>query len=757
MSELKPLDGLENGAAAEETENSPQTVETVKKVTKKGTTVKIIIKKPTVPDTAELPEEPEDEADDGIELLKKPERNIDSPSAVKKPSLKPVDPAAERRRKAEEERIRLAAEKEERKKAEAEKRKAEREAEEKAYAERMEKALSAEHERFRINGRTGADAYNNLFSREYCKRKKTDAKPAAVSVQEIVQKRTETPSLTSEKTRADILLERAAKKASEGTGFLRKKATKLYKKLPESAQKKCSAFLSLWRSFAAKPVVMLCSKLLLVLAVIVIFGISATYATGVKALSKGNIFADMCRSYDVMKNYSPTGDIPEETTARAAVSASDISKTDTVSLSDILFVSPSDSSLYTGSKLTDSQKLSLLHSAGQNQSAARKYGVKLYTVIEAGTAELSPYAYSAGKGVKLSFLAPPTREQLDTVGCHILKLDADGKAVNVVLIVRDTTAPVASLKDVSVWTGDKVSPEMFIDSVSETSPVIASYVGAEPNMSLIGEQRVFINVSDVYGNSDDELLSAVLTIMTDTEAPVIHGAKNRAIVIGDAVSYKEGITVTDNRDKPEDIILRVNNDDVKPNEAGTYKVIYTATDKTGNVSSVEVTFRFGKEDELNTDIELEKYVTKVANSIFKEGMSDAKKVRAIYDWCRAHIGYSGHSTKDNYKAAAVRGFKNRAGDCYTYFACSKALFEYCGIQNKDVVKVKVSSSESSHYWSLVDIGSGWYHFDSTPRKGGFNGFMLTDKQLSDYSGKHKNSHRYDTSAYPATPKAKFSD
>ena len=47
-----------------------------------------------------------------------------------------------------------------------------------------------------------------------------------------------------------------------------------------------------------------------------------------------------------------------------------------------------------------------------------------------------------------------------------------------------------------------------------------------------------------------------------------------------------------------------------------------------------------------------------------------------------------------------------------------------------------------------DIGDGWYHLDTTPRKDHPTIFYWTDEQLMEYSAQHNNSHNYDHDAYP---------
>ena len=50
------------------------------------------------------------------------------------------------------------------------------------------------------------------------------------------------------------------------------------------------------------------------------------------------------------------------------------------------------------------------------------------------------------------------------------------------------------------------------------------------------------------------------------------------------------------------------------------------------------------------------------------------------------------------------------------------MLDVCGIQNVDIVKS--DTSHSAHYWSPINLGDGWYHFDATPRKGGGNFFHV---------------------------------
>lgn len=154
--------------------------------------------------------------------------------------------------------------------------------------------------------------------------------------------------------------------------------------------------------------------------------------------------------------------------------------------------------------------------------------------------------------------------------------------------------------------------------------------------------------------------------------------------------------------------------------------------------------------ETMTDQTAESPASKLAGEILAEitteGMTDMEVAFAIYRWTGSNIAYVGSSDKTDWGAAAYRGFTERIGDCYTYFAVAKALFIAAGIENMDVVKC--NHGGSSHYWSLINLGDGWYHVDCTPRRSPGRFFMNTDAELESYSQANNNSHIFEGSLYP---------
>lgn len=239
----------------------------------------------------------------------------------------------------------------------------------------------------------------------------------------------------------------------------------------------------------------------------------------------------------------------------------------------------------------------------------------------------------------------------------------------------------------------------------------------------------------------------------DDQAPEISGVQNMLVYLGDTVSYRKGVTVTDNQD--ENPQLSIDSSQVDLSTEGSYEVVYTAEDAAGNSTSVSMTVTVLEKTESNVDLEkLNKDVDAVLAKIITEDMTTKQQVKAIYKWARNSLGYSNYDGNDWLKAAQHM-LDKRTGDCFNYFAVCKLMFERLDIPNIDVKKVKKTSGASNHYWSLVSVddGENYYHFDATPRKGDGDDFCLvTDDFIDKYSKAHNYSHNRDKSLYPATPK-----
>ncbi len=335
--------------------------------------------------------------------------------------------------------------------------------------------------------------------------------------------------------------------------------------------------------------------------------------------------------------------------------------------------------------------------------------------------------------------------QIDTTvpGEYTVAIQAGRKEYTAKLTIADTTAPTAQAVPVTIFSGDELRAADCVTDISDATEVTVSFE-SEPELTGAGEKTATVVLTDMGGN--ETRLSTTITVLTDTTAPVIEGTKDIEAFVGDTISYKADVTVTDDYD--ENPSLSIDNSQVDLTQAGTYPVTYTATDAAGNSSSVEITLMLKDKPENYVEPE-EVYALAqpVYDQIVDDSMSDMQKAFAIYRWVNTNIGYSGDSDKSDWTIGAYDAFTNLSGDCYNYFAAAKALFNLAGIENIDIVKS--DTSHSSHFWSLINLGYGWYHVDCTPRKGdGDNFFMVTDAELEAYSSEHHNSHIFDPTLYP---------
>lgn len=358
-------------------------------------------------------------------------------------------------------------------------------------------------------------------------------------------------------------------------------------------------------------------------------------------------------------------------------------------------------------------------------------------IIEAGDniPEASEFAKSAGT---TSFVTDISLIDTTHVGTHPLKVSVDGKEYDVSLKIVDTTPPVVEFKNLESFTLVNRKPEDFVASASDLTNLYYSFIEA-PDINKVGEQKLKVSVKDAGGN--EVLGDVTLTLKEDTDFPVITGVKDIIIAVGHNVQYKSGVTVTD--ECKEGLTLNVDNSKVNINQSGEYEVIYTAKDAAGHETTA--TCILSVRDRVYSLEEVNSMADSVIAKIIKPGMSAQDKCRAIFNYVKSHVAYISHSEKGNYIRAAYEGLADGKGDCYVYACTSKVLLTRAGVPNYDIAKIP---AKTQHYWNLVDIGTGWLHFDTTPRKDHPTIFLWDDATMMAYSARHYNSHNYDHSIYP---------
>lgn len=256
---------------------------------------------------------------------------------------------------------------------------------------------------------------------------------------------------------------------------------------------------------------------------------------------------------------------------------------------------------------------------------------------------------------------------------------------------------------------------------------------------------------------ENRTTSEKIELFFDWEEPQINGITNLYTYTGDPLSYLDRVSTSDNKD-PEPA-LTVDDSQVNLTYPGIYPIYYTAEDASGNTVTAPATVTVMEKKEGYVDTAtIYEAVDKKLELILLSDMTPYEQVEAIYKWTRGYLMYADSSDHTDWHQSGYQMLTTGTGDCFGYFAAVKLMLERLGIPNIDVRKVKNSETDSDHFWSLVSVdgGSTYYHFDTTPRIGEGDSFLLvSDRFLDEYSSTHGKCHNRDMSLYPATPEENY--
>ena len=145
------------------------------------------------------------------------------------------------------------------------------------------------------------------------------------------------------------------------------------------------------------------------------------------------------------------------------------------------------------------------------------------------------------------------------------------KKVNVT--VMDTTSPVVETQDVTTYVNARnVFPEDFVSQIEDVTKTTVTYM-TNPDFAGEGQQEVSLIVTDEGGNVT--VATALLTLYKDVTPPVISGVEDMTVKVGENISYKKNVTVTDDFDQNVTLDVDASNVNII---VGDYEVFYKAVD-----------------------------------------------------------------------------------------------------------------------------------------------------------------------------------
>lgn len=344
------------------------------------------------------------------------------------------------------------------------------------------------------------------------------------------------------------------------------------------------------------------------------------------------------------------------------------------------------------------------------------------------------------------------------LGTHRVGIYVDETLYYSSLIIEDTVPPTAT--PVTVHIKDKTDTPRASDFVTNVvdATTVAFTFKEDYDFNTTDDIYVIVILTDEAGNTTE--ITSYATCTVDTTPPVLSGVHDITVYVGGSVSYMDGVTATDDSgEKPK---ITVDNKRVNLNEVGMYEITYTATDSAGNTTIERATVNVIEKPKV-AEADMKALAKKIYNEeiLTSADMTKWDIAYAIYKWTHEKITYTNDKVdKNDPIGAAYDGMKKLKGDCFTYMAVARELLEIAKIDCRQITRLQ-HEGEAAHYWLLVDIGDGWYHFDSCWHLKGksFESFMRTDEELLDYCTKNdiEYYYRFDHSKYPARGTVSYYD
>lgn len=322
----------------------------------------------------------------------------------------------------------------------------------------------------------------------------------------------------------------------------------------------------------------------------------------------------------------------------------------------------------------------------------------------------------------------------DEIGQHVLAVTVDGVRNIALIDVRDTTPPAVTVMRSQWYLGTPIAAEglAFAEDVTEAT---LDYL-KEPDWNRDKQEVTLVSV-DTSGNRTEKTFT--LTLIPDTEPPELYGVRDLFCYVDEAATFLADVFAWDDCDGDVEVTADASAVDIS--RIGSYTIVYYATDARGNTAYKKATVRV-----VTSRVEedrAQEVADKIMAKIVTDDMTLAEQIEAIYNYVYENVHYVATSNKQDWRSEAVRGLTTGRGDCFTSYAAARLLLEQTDAEIRSVTRL---SANSHHYWLLVNIGTGWYHFDACRAwTGKFRCFMWTDAQTRRHSRSYWN---YDPSLYP---------
>ena len=300
----------------------------------------------------------------------------------------------------------------------------------------------------------------------------------------------------------------------------------------------------------------------------------------------------------------------------------------------------------------------------------------------------------------------------------VISTNGENTCQSVINIV-DTTAPELQVKAVKMDSNQSLDIQQFVSKATDASGEVTLSYQETPDHTKEGNYTVVIIATDANGNTTQK--ETTLKVSYDTTAPVFSGMSALKVKKGAKPNYTKGVKAKDSRDGTVEFTYDASKVDTE--KSGTYYVIYTATDSSGNKATYrrKVTVGHGAEE---TATLIDELAAKLGSDVL-----------TLSNWVRKNIKYNQSWGGDD---PIWYGLKNKKGNCYVHAKILEALLKEKGYQTQ-----LIWVTDKSHYWNLVYVDGAWRHIDSTPGSK-HPAYLMTDEQRF----KHLQGRDWDREKWP---------
>ena len=185
--------------------------------------------------------------------------------------------------------------------------------------------------------------------------------------------------------------------------------------------------------------------------------------------------------------------------------------------------------------------------------------------------------------IKKSLTLNLKRVNLNKVGNYNASIEYAGSDYDFKIKIVDTKKPTVKLKKLVYYVNPN-QPLYAKKTVAEVNDANSEELVKEKSYEKVGTYIERVVVRDEQGNASFPMRIKVI-VANDLVVPVIKGAEDKVIHLGDNFNAREGVTAYDNEDG--DLTNKVVvTGKVQTNTVGRYTLTYTVTDSSKNMAKV---------------------------------------------------------------------------------------------------------------------------------------------------------------------------